>query len=674
MPHDDQTWVAINPRLRAGGRAEQVYVHAAHALSAISPVDGNGKIHDLRAMALRSAADAGAEAQAARVSLSVLYDLWAQGWTFRAEGGVVAKPPEVNRASPDLEKARLRAAHLHARDGQLRKPPIRDFVLGMERRRLGPNGWTSIFSLMRDGPEFAAKLRAAAAQSTGEPRDAVLRGCIAPYIQFVDTDSVCQFTGLRLIDIWRYFRYTWTTPQNTTPGRRMLLLVRDRAAENHPVIGIAALASAVVQHGRRDEWIGWTGDRLVETMRREFTGQWARWLDRRLHQLVRAIYCKDFLAEGVITRSDLRAPTNLAVKRLLREAARAWRQHRLYPKASEHKTATRDRGGRFWERQAKSHLFRAKRAETLAQLLCARRALLDVGFTSANKTSLLRVLETGVGRRAIAQIVRAVKAAHVGIDMMDITVCGSIAPYAPILGGKLISLLLTSPEVTQAYERRYATAESVIASSMAARAVQRRPKLVFLGTTSLYGVGSSQYNRLKVPAEQLGGEPGKVLWFQPVGHSAGYGSFHLSPDTVAEIEALISQHHKSRRVNSIFGEGVSPRLRKVREGLELIGLPADRILQHGSPRIVYAIPLATNFRDVLLGRTRRARHILPQAHSRETTKRIIAFWVRRWLSPRVERDDALKEVERHSLIHPIDHGARVRLPGGDEELPRWVPG
>src|SRR5205814_1402950 len=118
------------------------YVQAARALSAIRADGMNGELHELRAKVLRSAADARAEAQVARVCVSVLCDLWAQGWTFRAERGLVlAKPREANGASPELEKARLRAAHLHARDAQLRKPAIRDFVRSMEQRRLGPNSW-----------------------------------------------------------------------------------------------------------------------------------------------------------------------------------------------------------------------------------------------------------------------------------------------------------------------------------------------------------------------------------------------------------------------------------------------------------------------------------------------------------------------------------------------------
>jgi len=666
---EQQGEAALTLRLRADGKAARVYLDLARRLSAV-PLDGlNSELQELRSHAMQSAAVVGVGGSIARVGISVLCDLWAQGWTFRVpDGQVLAKPPQTSFGSLDLEKARLRAAHLHARNAQLLKPAVRDFVLGMERRRLGPNGWTSVFSLMRDGRDLATKLRASAGEPRGPSREAMLRASIDPYIQVVESESICQLTGLRLVDIWRYFRYTWTTPFNTTPGRRVLLLVRDRAAENHPIIGIASLASAVVQHARRDEWIGWTGEQFVKRLIQNPDRKWARWLNQKLAQLIAAIYIKDFYTEGIITAAKIRDPTHKAIGRLGREAELAWRRHRMYPKAVEHKTVAKG-GNTFWESQAQSHLFRAKRAATLASLLRARRILLDLGFETPTRAGLIRALNARDGRRAIEQIVRAVKSAHVGIDMLDITVCGAIAPYAPLLGGKLVSLLLTSTEVTQACERRYATAESVIASSMAGRAVRRGAKLVLFGTTSLYGVGSSQYNRLKVRAEDLGGETGELIWFEPLGRSAGYGSFHLSPDTVAEIETLIAQTRQNRRVNSIFGEGVSPRLRKVREGLELVGLPADRLLQHGSPRLIYAVALATNFRDVLLGVTRRPQYILPQTKPRETTDRIVAFWLRRWLSARIEREDTLKEVERHVLIHPIKHGARVSLPGVREGLP-----
>src|SRR5438128_12340029 len=128
MEQHGEPALAIMPRLRAGGKAVRVYVDVARTLSAIQPDGRNGELHELRDQALRSAADAGAETQVVRVCVSVLCDLWVQGWTFRADGGLVlAKPPEANGVSPELEKARLRAAHLHARNAQLRKPAIREF-------------------------------------------------------------------------------------------------------------------------------------------------------------------------------------------------------------------------------------------------------------------------------------------------------------------------------------------------------------------------------------------------------------------------------------------------------------------------------------------------------------------------------------------------------------------
>src|SRR5262245_26677762 len=106
--------------------------------------------------------------------------------------------------------------------------------------------------------------------------------------------------------------------------------------------------------------------------------------------------------------------------------------------------------------------------------------------------------------------------------MVDITVCGAVAPYGPILGGKLVSLLLAGPDAIREYERRYGSAVSVIASSMAGKPVVRTPRLALLGTTSLYGTSSSQYNRIRVPGEAVGGRPATCLEYRELGHSTGF--------------------------------------------------------------------------------------------------------------------------------------------------------
>ena len=154
------------------------------------------------------------------------------------------------------EKKRVRRSLLLARDEQLSEPAVRAFVRGMETRQLGPKGWHSIFSLMRDGSELADKL-AAVRDLPAEQRLPQLGQAIQPYLQFVTEDARCRLDGLRLADIWRYFRYTWLTPARSVPGRSMMILVRDAAVEPHPVIGIAALSSSIVQQSTRDQEIGW---------------------------------------------------------------------------------------------------------------------------------------------------------------------------------------------------------------------------------------------------------------------------------------------------------------------------------------------------------------------------------------------------------------------------------
>jgi len=519
---------------------------------------------------------------------------------------------------------------------------------------------------MRDGRQFASQLRAAALLPEGPKRLAYLNGCIAPYIQFVEADARCALTGMRLADIWRYFRHTWTNPYNSTPGRKIWMLIRDAAAENHPVIGIAAIGSAVIQLSARDKWIGWRSEEFLGQLRLNPSAKLARWLRQSLHELIAGIYKKDFVEESLLTSSELRAPTEAGIAGLVSESAKARRRHQKYPMREEHKGH-----GRLprpaWRTQTQLDLFRAKRAETLAELLSAKLKLQQAGFRNGSRSELKKIVESAAGRRAIEIVLRNVKASHVGIDMLDITVCGAVPPYNEVLGGRRVLLLIASPEIVQTYARRYARMPSIIASSMAGRPIRRAPKLVLLGTTSLYNVNPSQYNRLRIEAGEVGGEPGESMCFQRLGESEGFGSYHLSQETVREIEALLAQSHPGTRVNSIFGEGVNPRLRKLRAGVDMLGLNSNALLNHRSARVVYGVSLASNFREVLLGLTSRPRYIFPQAHPQEVTRSIADFWMKRWLAGRIMNESVLERLPAHSLTHPIQHGARVALPPVAEE-------
>jgi Druantia protein DruA len=595
-------------------------------------------------------------------SLSVTIDLIAQGWRIATTSPAVVIE-FTNGFSPEAEKERIRRVHLIDRDDQLRQPATRAFIKGMEKKRLTKKGWHSIYSVMRDGESLARDLSAARTAPDFESKLEQLRGAIKPYIQFVERDVYCEHTGLRLMDIWRYFRHTWVNSYKSVPGRSIMILIRDAAVENHTVVGIACLASSVVQQSSRDKWIGWDSESAIERFRSSTTPKRdAAWLIGEVDRFIKNIYIKDLLDSAIITRADLRKPTPQIIEKLLKDSERAIRQHRRYPNAARHKNVV---SGSFaeWRARAETSLFRSKRTKQLAVLLSIRVALQEEKISGdVTKSSWHQAFENARFRQAVGQIVRMLKGERVGVNMMDITVCGAVAPYNLLLGGKLVCLLLCSPELVNRYEQRYEHQSSLIASSMRGAPVKRKARLVLLCTTSLYGSALSQYSRVKIPAEAVGGKPNDKTEYHPIGLSEGFGSFHISQETLGLIATLIGRSKEARKVNSIFGEGVNPLMRKIREGLELLGLPSDVLLNHGNKRVVYGVALAENFRDVLLGFSDSPNYNMPRTRGGQRTELLAEFWRRRWLLNRLEKPGILDEVAKHTVVYPIRHGAQVTLP------------
>jgi hypothetical protein len=652
-----QEWTTLRPSILGDPDLRPLFQQCGHVLEQVSAatdlattradmVAGIGRTTSERALELR-------------VLVSVLFDLRAMGWSFRVMAGAVQiSPPNGSAMTAEELKAFVREGHLIERDAQLAQRPTRAFIESMERRRPTRNGWHSIFSLMRDGRSLAAELERARAEAPGPARNAALTKLVRPYVQLVRRGERCRFTNLDLADVWRYFRHTWTTVYQSTPGRNLSFLVRDAGAPNHPVIGIGAIGSSIVQLRARDAWIGWTGEEFLKRIGAESGGQWARWLDREFRDLLDEVYHADLITEGVVRPEEIECPTEQAIDRLRAFAAEARQLHRLYPQREEHK---RNRGDAPAECEARAHthLFRFKRAKALADLLCIRQDLTESGFTRPVSAQLRRVITAAKGQRAILSVLRRAKAKRVGVNMMDITVCGAVAPYNALLGGKLVSLMMASSDVSRAYTATYANATSVIASGMAARPVNRSPNLVLLGTTSLYATSPSQYNRLRVPAALISGRAGSEIRYEQLGRTSGFGSYQFSEETTELMEILLARQQRGREVNSIFGEGVNPKLRKVRAALDAVGLPAELLLRHGQSRLVYGIPLAENFRDVLIGTGTSPRYILPQGRS--TAPAIGRFWIQRWLSRRIDQSGIIETVARNTLAYPVEHGARVPI-------------
>jgi hypothetical protein len=454
-----------------------------------------------------------------------------------------------------------------------------------------------------------------------------------------------------LIEIWRYFRHTWAHEYRSIPGRQMMVLVRNAARPNRPIMGIAMLASPVMRLTSRDLWIGWLREAALEKLNQ---GEWSagafgRALWTRLETSLAEIRFDD-----LASANEVAEPSEALVLRLEQKAAGAAFARDSHLKAHFAQYSGEDavvrpyRGklkaaseGADWRAASEDLLFVRKRAEGMARLLSAKREFMAAGLDRAPAKALRELLGTRDGQRAIDVVLAEFRKAGLSSEVADVSICGAVHPYNELLGGKLVALLLASREVQKAYAKRYGGQVSLIASQMAGRPITKPANLRILTTTSLYGVGSSQYNRLALKAIEHPELRHDLRWVR-IGESltGGYGTLHLSNETAHALRNMAFARHDARRVNNRFGEGTSPRLRQIREGLDALGLKSDAILHHATPRIFYACELAAGARDGLLGL--KSRKALP-----ETCASIATAWRRRWLSKRVLREETLATL--HNL-------------------------
>ena len=407
-------------------RAEIIKIEMAH----VSAVETQNDVEALRYIA----------------ALSVLVDLSLQGWAFDVHGNELTLKMETDNVD---DKQRMRYRLSAERNAQFNSESVSAFIKQMETIKNYNGTGISIRNLIGDKNQLLAFIRA------GEH-------VCDPYIQLV-TNGRDDFTGYKLSDIWRYFRYTWSIPYKTMPGRNLFYLVRDRLQPYHPVIGIFALGNSVLNLTVRDDDIGWTVEAIkknmaqlsIETICEQIvSGTDGKKIKTRIHTPIET-------EEENRTRSEAYADKMLPLlKKNIDDAIselylKDLGYHRNTKKPKPEKIAEllamaqiyadkslnnkNNEKSPKWEEEAQSNLFKRKRASELAKLLETKCCFNAVkGDTNAEQLNALLSFE--VGRKAIHTALIANRKRKIGSNMMDIIVCGSIPPYNELLGGKLISI------------------------------------------------------------------------------------------------------------------------------------------------------------------------------------------------------------------------------------------
>jgi Domain of unknown function (DUF4338) len=575
-------------------------------------------------------------------TLRLLRDLLLQGWSAAADDdGIYILPPVVSASGEDPSdtKSELRDSFKFALADQLLSSSVTSFIVEMERRGIAAH--------FADGPDLADRLESAI-------RAGDLSTAIQPVLELVDPDARDPETGIRQQDVWRYARLQWSIPYQQTPGRNLHYLVRDAAASNRPIIGIAALGNAILGMSQRDDALGWSTASLASRLESSNTRERRR-LGRHLIAVLREevdrVYADDLGIRGLAPRDAIRRLA--AVERSadsgrrsdLRQAADE-RTPEYFLIRDAHDLVEDGRADEVdWVGVATTKLYRRKRAASLGDLLRAV-ATFDEAGIEKDPHRLAVLLADETGRRAVDTALRRIKQKSIAEHVMEIITCGAVAPYNQILGGKLVAMLMTSPQVVADIRTRYEAKVSLIASGMAGRPVYRKPALTTLTTSSLYAYGSAQYNRVRIPGSIVNGD-GEIR-YERVGATDSFGTVQFASDTTETLTTVARLANSNQRiVNNLFGEGMSPKLRSLRMGIEGLGLQPDEYLRHHSPRLLYAVPLATNSDDVLLGLAAKPQYILGSRSGVRITEQIAGHWFERWAKARIERPTTVPLIRQN---------------------------
>jgi len=200
------------------------------------------------------------------------------------------------------------------------------------------------------------------------------------------------------------------------------------------------------------------------------------------------------------------------------------------------------------------------------------------------------------------------------VSVMDAFVAGSVPPYNQLLGGKLVVSLMGSREIVRSFTRKYGRSVGGISGE------SKSARLALITVTSALG-RSSLYNRVRLP---------NMLTLYRIGETNGWGHFHIPENLFSQMRELLALDGHRYANGHQYGDGPNWRIRVIREALDQVGLKGD-LLRHGVCREVYALPMASNWREYLRGDATRLNGMPPKAAD------IADAALRRWVLPRAER-------------------------------------
>ena len=568
---------------------------------------------------------------------SLLADLLDLGWSIEiTRKGFEISPPKYVKS--DEAKIKARNSNWKAAENDIRNLHDVTFINRLRKPPVNSKN-KSIDSLVDNGDELKELFEKVNSLKDESKKIEALKKIIKPEIQHCFLDETCSFTGLRLMDIWRYFRLTWSMPYQTSNARTMPFLVRNGARPNKPIIGIFQLVNPFFNNTGRNSFLRWDNylSAAQEIKNKNLTVD--ELADAFLQSIDKSL--KETRFDDLIDDQHLiRKPTQKIISRLtdLAEQYRIEETEEEKIQFKKIKIKTR-REVETPLTKSSEKMYLKKRSKRLSKLLFARMIFNEYNLKKNPKKAITIMLQTKDGQRAMNIALEYIRQGIYSTQAADLNVCGSIAPYNELLGGKLITLLSTSKNVMEKYDENYKKEKSIISSAVAGRDLIKPSKLLFLTVSSLYDIASSQYNRLKLYQKDYPKLKTDLI-FHEAGFTEGIGSYHISQKTSDLMNDLTGKVKKYEK-KSISGKGHSHKIRKIIIGLRILNLKPDDIMMHNQRRRNYVF-FHKNKKNMIkylygLKKVKNFNHC-------SSDLSITDAWLKRWVAKRIQRKETLDKL------------------------------
>ena len=354
------------------------------------------------------------------------------------------------------QKDQIRNSHLNVRNAVVGRADNQKFIEMMEKPKEFKGQKYSILDLIDDGEDLLNAINEA--QKSDDPEE-VFKKVIKPEIIPVygkdhkDKITACPKTGLKYGDIWRYFRLTWSTEYLSRPAREFPIIIRNAARPNKPVIGIAMLSSTALGNETRDVSIGWQS---IDQVRSQVIAgnvkiqEVTESLLKVINDSINEVYKKDF---KFLTKKTIAAPTDEIILKLddIHSQAVKDRASELENLMLDDDQSIDDQKGADYKIIVETPLFVRKRAALLSRLLKVRKIFNQVDLKNnparafaelTQKVTTKADSKVGFeyikgGKNALKLALAQLRLIRNNPNIMELSTCGSIAPYNYLLGGKL---------------------------------------------------------------------------------------------------------------------------------------------------------------------------------------------------------------------------------------------